>query len=269
MEEEVTITENLDEVYLSEEEVVNDLQETNEIIEPDDDPTVPTQDDGQSATPDATPIEIGVIAEVLPDDGDTISETETNDLTEAEIAVEAEEVQPVINNTATLPTIGHVSEGERVMVALINGEATVLGTVGSGDAQVTRISNLETDYAEIDTLVAQKASITDLTAATGRITNLETDNTSIKGRLTAAEGNITTLTTEKATVTDLTAATGRITTLETENTSVKGRLTAAEGNITTLTSSKANVSDLTATNANVTALQTGKADIDLANVTAA
>lgn len=49
----------------------------------------------------------------------------------------------MVANQAVLPTLGAVAQGDRCIIALINGEATVIGTVGSGDAQNARISAVE------------------------------------------------------------------------------------------------------------------------------
>ena len=68
-----------------------------------------------------------------------IEGAETNDLTEPPIAIESYEPKVVLTNEETLPTIGNVQEGDRVMIALIGGEPTVLGTVGSGDRQQLKI----------------------------------------------------------------------------------------------------------------------------------
>lgn len=257
----------IEEVFAGDLEVINDLAETNVIESPDDDPSVPTRDADEGETQDATPIVGGVLESVSPDPEDTISAVEDEWLPQPETVAEEEEVTPTVSNQTTLPALGHVEAGDRVMVALVNGEATVLGTLGSGDAQVTRIANLESDYAEIGTLVAQKADVADLQATNARVGTLETDSASVKGRLTAAEGSITNLQAKDVTIEgNLTAAEGRIGNLETDSTSIKGRLTAAEGSITNLAANKANVTDLQATNANVTNLQANKANIDLANV---
>lgn len=257
----------IEEVFAGDLEVINDLAETNVIESPEDDPSVPTRDTDEGAAYDSTPIEVGVLESVSPDPEDTISAVEDEYLPQPETVAEEGEVTPTVSNQTTLPALGHVEAGDRVMVALVNGEATVLGTLGSGDAQVTRIANLESDYAEIGTLVAQKANVSDLQATNARVGTLETDSADVKGRLSAAEGSITNLQAKDVTIEgNLTAATGRISTLETDNTSVKGRLTAAEASISSLETSKANVTDLQATNANVTNLQANKANIDLANV---
>ena len=277
----------IEQVFTEDEDVVNNLVETNIIDEPDADPTIPTEDQDTGGGGDSSPVTVIDGDSVEPDEEDIINSVEDNDLTEPEIAVDAPEVTPIVSNEEVLPTIGNVSSGDRVMIALINGEATVLGTVGSGDRQQTEINTISADVAELGTVVAGKASIgdlntqtaridsletnkadvSDLTAATARIGSLETDNTSIKGRLTAAEGNITTLTSDKANVSDLTAATGRITSLETDNTSVKNRLTAAEGNITTLTTNKADISALNAATARIGTLETNALTADSAVIT--
>lgn len=98
---------------------------------------------------------------------------------------------------------------------------------------------IEAVNAEVDTLDATKANITNLNATNARVTNLEANKANVTD-LTAANARIDTLQTNKANVTDLTAATGRIVVLETNA--------------------------LTANSAVITNLQANKADIDLANV---
>ena len=234
MDEELNI---IDEVFPSDGEIINDLPEDNVFEEPEDDPQIPTQDNTDGTPTDDTPtLPVEIIDEVLPDEGDVINPTEDVVLEEPETVAQEQEVEPVISNTASIPTIGHVREGDRLMVTLVNGEPTVLGTLGSGDEMHQRISVIEADYIKAEQLEAEQA----------RITTLEAHDVDITGRMTAAEGNITNLTTNKADVTDLQAATADITNLKT---------------------SKADVSALNATNANVTSLQANKADINLANVT--
>ena len=65
------------------------------------------------------------------------------------------------------------------MIALVDGEATVLGTVGSGDRQQQEITTIQADVAELGTVVANKASIADLNAQTARINTLETSKANV------------------------------------------------------------------------------------------
>ena len=141
MDEEVV--EILEEVFPSEEDIISDDEETNDIEQPEDDGTIPdVPEDSGDAGGDTSPEEVEAADEVLPDENDIIDDEEENDLTEPEPAAEDEpEPQPIVPNTATLPTIGSVEAGDRVIIALINGEAVVLGGVGSGD-----ISNINLDF---------------------------------------------------------------------------------------------------------------------------
>ena len=193
----------IEQVFTDDEDVVNDLEETNEIDEPEADPSIPTEDEDTGEGGDSSPVVVIDGDSVEPDEEDIINDDEDNDLTEPEIAVDEEEVEPIVSNEEELPTIGNVEAGDRVMIALINGEATVLGTVGSGDKQEGKINTITADVAELGTVVAGKASIADLNAATGRISTLETDNISVKNRLDTAEGNITSLTANKADISEL------------------------------------------------------------------
>lgn len=83
---------------------------------------------------------------------------------------------------------------------------------------------------EVNTLVAQKADIGDLNAATARIGTLESTKANITD-LTVATARIATLEVGSATITQLNAATGRITTLESKTASIESLLA---GNITAI-----------------------------------
>ena len=155
----------IEQVFTDDEDVVNDLEETNEIDEPEADPSIPTEDEDTGEGGDSSPVVVIDGDSVEPDEEDIINDDEDNDLTEPEIAVDEEEVEPIVSNEEELPTIGNVEAGDRVMIALINGEATVLGTVGSGDKQEGKINTITADVAELGTVVAGKASIADLNLA--------------------------------------------------------------------------------------------------------
>lgn len=133
------------EVFPTDDEVINDLTETDVIESPDDDPTIPTEDqDTGDAGGDTSPITMDFGGLIEPDSTDVISEVEDIELYEPATVAEEEEEVPLITNVETLPTIGAVKQGERVMIALVNGEPMVIGTVGSGDSQQAMIDNAET-----------------------------------------------------------------------------------------------------------------------------
>lgn len=194
--------EYLDIIFPDDEDIINDLEETNDIEQPDDDPTVPEEDADSGQITDQTPIVEAPVLDadrVEPDEEDVIYAVEENDLTEAAVSVEDEPDEPIIDNIETLPTIGSVKEGDRVMIALVNGEATVIGVVGSGDNINDELTTISADVADVGVLVAGKADIEDLDAATARIDTIEGNY------LTANSAVITNLQTNKVDTSTLTA----------------------------------------------------------------
>lgn len=173
MDEELELVELLEEVYVSDEEDVNDEEEDNIIEEPDEDPSIPDYDQDSGEETDQTPEEIELGDTVEPDEDDIIDEVEEEDIEEPATTAQEEEVTPVISNTETLPAIGHINAGDRVMVALVGGEATVIGTVGSGDTQQGEIYN------------AAKTATNYITADTSGITIHNADDLTNYHRLTA------------------------------------------------------------------------------------
>lgn len=145
----------IEEVFPSDEDVINNLPATNDIEEPEDDPTIPTvdQDTGDPGG-DTTPIVMELGERIEPDSGDVVSATENIVLEDEEVVAEEQEVTPLLTNIESLPTIGHVQEGDRVMIALVGGEPTVLGTVGSGDAQQETLDTHETTLETHGTTLA-------------------------------------------------------------------------------------------------------------------
>lgn len=126
------------------EDEVEDLEETplddeGNIIEPTD---VPPDDPDEEELEEATDVDdsesIGEIEEV--DDYDVIPtddsvEDEIEDWEETDESLASEEYTPEVlnDNIVTLPTICSVKEGDQVVVAIVEGEPTVIGSVGFGD----------------------------------------------------------------------------------------------------------------------------------------
>lgn len=131
------------EVFPSQEDIINDDVETNIIEEPEEDPSIPTKDEDSGQGGAGLPVQMALGDVVEPDSNDIIWPTEEIELNEPEVQAEEYNVEPVVSNQATLPTLGAVNQGDRCIIALVNGEATVIGTVGSGDAQNARISAVE------------------------------------------------------------------------------------------------------------------------------
>lgn len=131
------------EVFPSQEDIVNNEVETNIIEEPEEDPTIPTEDADSGEGGAGLPVQMEFANRIEPDSNDIIWPVEEIELNEPAVVAEEYNVEPVVLNQATLPTLGAVKTGERCIIALINGEATVIGTVGSGDAQNARIAAVE------------------------------------------------------------------------------------------------------------------------------
>lgn len=142
--------------------------------------------------------------------------------------------------------------GDRVLVEIDDHSARILQIVdkSSTDKVAEKIENADkgvfkdlrvaTEY--VDTLIASDITASSILADSAKIGTLETDNVTIKNRLTAAEGNIGTLNTSYLTVAE--------------------RLTASEANITTLQSTKIDANTVEANYATIASLDTTNATID-------
>lgn len=187
------------------------------------------------------------------------------------------------------PTFGYTENSVSKSLASVT-QATIVERTGIS----AKFTQLYADYAEIQTIVAGKADIKDLTAMNGKITNLEAGIVTITGNLNAAVADITTLKSnyvevnklvaEKAsieslnavkahiedleaniiTVDQLNATNARVDILEAGNVTITGRLDAVEGHITDLTADNATINGkLTAAEANI-----GKLTADLVTTNA-
>ncbi|MEG2649367.1 MAG: hypothetical protein RSA63_00685, partial [Eubacterium sp.] len=155
------------------------------------------------------------------------------------------------NLNAAIANIGSLEAS----YADINNLLALKATIEDLNATNARILTLETGYADIETLVAAKATIESLNAAVARIGKLETD------QLTASE-----LIATKATIESLNAAVARIGKLEVDQLSLGeliakkatiDQLNAVIANIETLTAAKADIKDLTAATGRIDTLETG------------
>lgn len=102
------------------------------------------------------------------DNGDQEFESITEDVTSEEIPDE----EPV-TNVALVPTIGHVSKGERVVMVVKNGIPTVIGSEGSGDIVFQDLGDLTVQLAGVIAdvvLVNDHLLITDGNVATAGTT---------------------------------------------------------------------------------------------------
>ena len=139
----------------------------------------------------------------------------------------------------------------------IGGEDIAMGAIGEGHINVTYYQAIKTDImsaalAEVDTLIAGKADITDLDAINANIENLQANKAEITD-LDAINANIENLNTNKANITDLNTINANITNLNTNKANITD-LQATNANIENLRTNKANITDLQATNANITNL---------------
>ena len=139
----------------------------------------------------------------------------------------------------------------------IGGEDIAMGAIGEGHINVTYYQAIKTDImsaalAEVDTLIAGKADITDLDAINANIENLQANKAEITD-LDAINANIENLNTNKANITDLNTINANITNLNTNKANITD-LQATNANIENLRTNKANITDLQVTNANITNL---------------
>lgn len=142
--------------------------------------------------------------------------------------------------------------GDRVLVEIDDHSARILQIVdkSSTDKVAEKIENADkgvfkdlrvaTEY--VDTLIASDITASSIVADSAKIGTLETDNVTIKNRLTAAEGSIGTLNTTYLTVAE--------------------RLTASEAKITTLQSTKIDAATVEANYATIANLNATNATID-------
>lgn len=142
-------------------------------------------------------------------------------------------------------TTADTKPGERVSVQIKNHTATVTGNITSPAARTGDVKEIGDKITEVEILVADKVSASQLEAEKGRIDNLVSENVTIRDRLTASEADIETL--------------------QTDNATINGKLTAAEANIENLEATKisaeiadakyATIENLDATNVEVNSLK--------------
>ena len=169
---------------------------------------------------------------------------------------------------------------ERVTVLIKDHTATITGNASSPAARKQSVDDAIDQITEVEILVADKVSTSDLDAERGRINDLVSENVTIKERLTASEGNIEKLKTDKVSAKELEAQKARIDSLET-NTLTVGvadakyakieSLEATDGDFRNLESDYASfknttTDNLTAVNASINSLDANYADIDFANI---
>lgn len=142
-------------------------------------------------------------------------------------------------------------EGERVTVMIKNHTATITGNVTSPTARLKDIDEINEDIVtEVYSLVAERATVSDLNVEKARIDSLVSADAVIRNRLDASEADIDTLQAENMNVTE------RLTASEAEIDYLKAHSLDAEvANVTYAT-----VANLNALNAEVNTLESNYAD---------
>ena len=142
-------------------------------------------------------------------------------------------------------------EGERVTVMIKNHTATITGNVTSPTARLKDIDEINEDIVtEVYSLVAERATVSDLNAEKARIDSLVSADVVIRNRLDASEADIDTLQAENMNVTE------RLTASEAEIDYLKSHSLDAEvANVTYAT-----VANLNALDAEVNTLESNYAD---------
>ena len=191
-------------------------------------------------------------------------------------------------------SLSSVEDGERVSIMIKDHTATIIGNYTAPSASSIKVNGMEAELnansanirdlvsknAEIENLVANKASISDLEAAKAtidtliakdaEIENLVADKANI-GDLEAVNADIIKLKADKAdiahleanyaTIGSLDALYADITRLEADKANI-GDLNAMNITVNDLKANKANITDLDATNANIQTLTSRVADIN-------
>lgn len=157
----------------------------------------------------------------------------------------SDQLTPVISTTTGL------KNGNKVKVLVKDHTATVTGNLSNPSAGEDEINDINDKILEIDTIVAEKATIEQLEAEKARIDEVIADTVTIKDRLTVTEADIKTLTADKATVDELNAVVARVDKVEAE------MLTTEVAKITYAT-----IADLDTTNANIHNLEADYAEFE-------
>lgn len=140
-----------------------------------------------------------------------------------------------------IQTTTKVEDGERVTVMIKDHTATVTGNLSSPAPRQEDVDNIGNQISEFEIIIADKVSVKEFDAQTGRIDDLVSDNITINEKLTANEADIDKLTTENLTVkNELNANKASIKELETK------KLDVETANINFAT-----IKELEATNANI------------------
>lgn len=165
-------------------ELPSDEDEADEdtIIDAEADDTIPDEED-DAGDASGTAEDVEAIDEEEPDNDDELptdpdEADESEDLDETLPDDDADEPTDINDNQATLPCICSVHAGDTVMVAMRNGEPTVIGRAGWGDA--------------IETSIESAAAIAAQAQGVANATNQHFFSDSSGVHVTEAEGDATT-----------------------------------------------------------------------------
>lgn len=184
-----------------------------------------------------------------------------------------------------------VKDGDRVLVAIEDHNAIVLGNISDPSASGNAVSDLDDKITRFDTIIAKKVDTDVLEAEIARIDSLTADNVTINEKLTAAEADIDTLEANNVTINEkLEATEANIEKIETEKLDADVaeikyahiddveaidahiyNLEATYGEFKVLTTNRfdaidANIEDLEAKKLNVDEAEVKYANIDFSNI---
>ena len=178
-------------------------------------------------------------------------------------------------------TTADMDAGERVTVMIKNHTATVTGNVSSPAARTDDVKEIGNKISEFEIVIADKVSTTEFDAEVARIDELQTENATIKGQLSAANADIEELQADNVTINDTLTANSadikelRTTKLDADIADLKYAtiedLDTTNATIYNLQSTYGEFVDLTtdkfeAVNATINSLDTQYANIDFSNI---
>lgn len=122
------------------------------------------------------------------------------------------------SNIATpFETVTDAEDGDRVTVTIQNHKAVVTGNLSSPAARTDAVKTNSEKIGEFNTVLSNKVDTDELDAQVGRIDTLESDNATIKQKLTASEGEFKEIKTKQLEVEEkVTAAEAEIKTIKSD-----------------------------------------------------
>lgn len=122
------------------------------------------------------------------------------------------------SNIATpFETVTDAEDGDRVTVTIRNHKAVVTGNLSSPAARTDAVKTNSKKIGEFNTVLSNKVDTDELDAQVGRIDTLESDNATIKQKLTASEGEFKEIKTKQLEVEEkVTAAEAEIKTIKSD-----------------------------------------------------